>query len=295
MTPFQPIQLLGFSIPFPLLGLGLLIAAAIVEGGVRHLRQRDFDVRDALADLAMYAGNYALLLLWTPILFMLYDRVHEHALLDLGPESQLATAAGWLPWVLLFVAEDLCFYVFHRASHRVRLLWASHENHHSSRSYTWFVALRQTWTPFFAAPFWLPLLVLGFDPLMVLTVQSASLIFQSFLHTELVGTLPPLGWVLNTPGHHAVHHGADPACLDKNFGGVLIVWDRLFGTFHAGRPTRYGTDEPVRYNPLRVAFAAWWALAIDLRRSRSLREALGQLFSPPGSSPAPLTSKGNTP
>jgi sterol desaturase/sphingolipid hydroxylase (fatty acid hydroxylase superfamily) len=283
MTPFSPIRIFGVEIAFPLLGLAVLVAAALLELLYLRARRRRVDVRDAAADVAMYAGNYALLIAWTPVLFAIYDRVHDHALFDLGRESRLAATAPWLPWIVLFVAEDLCFYLFHRTSHRVRLLWASHENHHSSTSFTWFVALRQTWTPFLAAPFWLPLLVLGFDPLMVLAMQSASLVFQSFLHTELAGTLGPLGWVFNMPGHHRVHHGADEACLDKNFGGVLIVWDRLFGTFHAGAPTRFGTDEPVRYNPLRIAFSSWGALARDAWRSGSLLGALRVVLGPPGS------------
>jgi sterol desaturase/sphingolipid hydroxylase (fatty acid hydroxylase superfamily) len=284
VTPFEPVHLLGWAIPFAWLGLGVLLLAAVAEGVYLRAKRR-FDARDAATDVAMYVGNFAILLLWTPLLFQLYDRVHEHAFFDLGRESTLAARGWWLPWLLLFFAEDLCFYAFHRASHRVRFLWASHENHHSSTSFTWFVALRQTWTPFFAAVFWLPLLLLGFEPLMVLAAQSASLVFQSFLHTELVGTLPPLGLVFNTPGHHRAHHGADAECLDKNFGGVLIVWDRLFGSFHAGAPTRYGTDDPVRHNPVRVAFHGFVAIARDVAHSRSAREAFLQIFGPPSSSP----------
>jgi sterol desaturase/sphingolipid hydroxylase (fatty acid hydroxylase superfamily) len=242
----------------------------------------------------VYAGNLAVLVLWSPWLFLLYDAVHEHALLDLGRGSALAQASPLALGALTFLAEDLCFYVFHRSSHRVRLLWAAHEPHHSSAGFNWTVAVRQTWTPFLAAAFWLPLMLLGFDPFLVLAAQGASLVFQSFLHTELAGTLGPLGWVLNTPGHHRVHHGYDAHCVDRNFGGVLIVWDRLLGTFEARPPTRYGVDElPPRYNPLAISFRAWGALLRDCVRARSLRVALGHLLRPPGW--APPTSKGSRP
>ncbi len=232
-----------------------------------RLRRRPYDLYDAMANIAMYAGYVAILLVWTPILFFIYDAIYQHALFDLGRESPLSP---WLEWTLLIVAEDLCFYCFHRASHRVRLLWASHENHHSSTSFNFSVALRQTWTPFLAAFFWLPLPLLGFDPLMILSVQMASLTFQAFLHTELVGTCGLLGFIFNTPGHHRIHHGADADCLDRNFGGVFIFWDRLFGSFHAGRPQRYGiAGKPLSLNPLLIAFAEWKALLVDSVHWRS--------------------------
>jgi sterol desaturase/sphingolipid hydroxylase (fatty acid hydroxylase superfamily) len=162
-------------------------------------------------------------------------------------------------------------------------LWASHENHHTSNSFNWSVALRQTWTPFLAAPFWLPLPLLGFEPLMVLSVQTASLLYQAFQHTELVGRLGPLGLILNAPGHHRVHHGVEPECWDKNFGGVLIIWDRLFGSFQVARPAAYGVaGERRSANPVAIAFQSWRMLIIDILRSRSPRHALGYLLRPPG-------------
>jgi len=255
--------------------LGILFAAMLVEASVAVVRRRPYDLADAAANLALYVGYLGILVLWTPWLFLLYAAVHEHALFDLG---------GPASWALLVVCEDLCFYAFHRASHRCRLLWASHEPHHSSRQFNWSVALRQTWTPFLAAPFWLPLVLVGFDPLMVLTVQTASLAFQAFLHTELVASLGPLEWIFNTPRHHRVHHGATAPCVDKNFGGVFIFWDRLFGTFACtDGELAYGTGGALRgRNPLRIAFHEWHALAGDLGRSRSLGGAMRALLGPPG-------------
>ena len=291
MTPFESVMIFGHPIQIAWLGLGVLFVLAVLEGIYLRLRGRGFDARDALTDVAMYAGNFAILIVWAPLIFVLYDVLHDHALFDLGRQSPLAANAPWLPWALLFVSEDLAYYCFHRASHRVRLLWVSHENHHSSTSFTWFVALRQTWTPFLAVVFWLPLPLLGFDPLMILAAQSASLVCQSFLHTELVGALGPLGIIFNTPGHHRAHHGADEACVDNNFGGVLIVWDRMFGTFYGGAPIAYGIgDEHASYNPIKVGFNAWAGLARDVVRSPS--HALSYLFRAPGWTPS-APSKGS--
>jgi sterol desaturase/sphingolipid hydroxylase (fatty acid hydroxylase superfamily) len=256
--------------------IGVLVLAMVLEASVARARRRPYDLADAAANLALYAGHVGILTLWTPWLFLLYAAVHEHALLD------LSRLPGPLAWGLLVVSEDLCFYLFHRASHRCRLLWASHQPHHSSTQFNWSVGLRQSWTPFFAAPFWLPLALVGFEPVRVLAVQMVSLTFQALLHTERVGLLGPLEWVLNTPRHHRVHHGAMPACIDRNFGGVFIFWDRLLGTFaHCEGDVSFGTGEgPRSVNPLRIAVHEWAALVRDLGRSRSPRAVLRALLLP---------------
>lgn len=149
---------------------------------------------------------------------------YEHRVLDLG-----ALGASW---VILFVAEDVCYYWFHRSHHEVRLLCAAHVNHHSSRHYNLSTALRQVvLTPLTGPLFWAPLALVGFPPHMILTMQAISLLYQFWLHTASIGKLGVLEDVFNTPSHHRVHHGTNVAYLDRNHGGVLIVWDRLFGTF----------------------------------------------------------------
>jgi len=277
MTALRHVTIFGVEVMWVWLIVGLLLVGTAIEAVVRVARRRGFDARDALVNVALYAGNVGILYLWAPFLFELYDRIYQHALFDLGVESALGP---WIVGALLVVSEDLCYYAFHRASHRVRFLWAAHEPHHSSQSFNWSVALRQTWVPFVAAPFWFVLPLLGFDPLMVLSAQLTSLLFQALLHTELVGTLGPLGWIFNTPGHHRVHHSADEDQLDKNFGGIFIFWDRLFGTFHAGVPSRYGTEHTAR-TPLVAAFGEWGRLVRDVVRTRSLAIVLR----PPGWSP----------
>jgi sterol desaturase/sphingolipid hydroxylase (fatty acid hydroxylase superfamily) len=149
--------------------------------------------------------------------------------------------------------------------------------------------LRQPWfTPVTGPWFWLPLALLGYPPAMILTAQAISLLYQFWIHTEAIGKLPaPVEWLLNTPSHHRVHHGKNVAYLDRNHGGVLILWDRLFGTFSAeAEPVRYGLTHDIQtFNPLRIATHELCSMLRDVRRARGLREALGYLLAPPGWSP----------
>ena len=172
----------------------------------------------------MGLGNVTINVVWKLAVVAVYAALYELTPLRLDPSD-------WWVWVLLFFADDLSYYWFHRISHESRVFWASHVVHHSSQHYNLSTALRQTWVPMTYFPFWLPLPLLGFPPWMVLLAQSWSLIYQFWIHTERVGRLPrPLEAVLNTPSHHRVHHGSNELYLDKNYGGILIVWDRLFGT-----------------------------------------------------------------
>jgi sterol desaturase/sphingolipid hydroxylase (fatty acid hydroxylase superfamily) len=170
----------------------------------------------------------------------------------------------------------------------VRLFWAAHVNHHSSQYFNLSTALRQPWfTPITGPIFWLPLALLGFPPAMILTAEAISLIYQFWIHTEVVKKLPrPIEWLFNTPSHHRVHHGKNVAYLDRNHGGVLIVWDRLFGTFapeSPADPVRYGiTHDLGTFNPLRIATHEFAAIARDVLGATSARAALGYLFAPPG-------------
>ena len=181
-------------------------------------------------------------------------------------------------FVLLFLGQEMAYYWFHRASHRMRLFWASHAVHHSTNEMNLSAAYRFGWTTRFlgAAFFFVPLIWLGFPPRVTFVVLNLNLLYQFWLHTDWVPKLGPLEWVLNTPSHHRVHHAANPEYLDRNYGGVLIVFDRLFGTFAAeddAVPCRYGLVEPLRSNnPVWIAFHGWIALGRDLWRSRSLRE-----------------------
>jgi sterol desaturase/sphingolipid hydroxylase (fatty acid hydroxylase superfamily) len=195
--------------------------------------------------------------------------------------------------VLLFFADDFSYYWFHRCSHESRFFWASHVVHHSSTHYNLSTALRQTWVPMTYLPFWLWMPAVGFEPWMVLLAQAWSLIYQFWIHTERVRRLPkPFEAVLNTPSHHRVHHGSNEVYLDKNYGGILIIWDKLFGTYQPeGERVRYGLTTNIgTFNPVRAAFHEYVAMWHDMKRAAGIRSKLGVLWHGPGWVPPGITS-----
>lgn len=241
-----------------------------------------YETRDALTSLIMGAGNVAAGIALGFVTWGFFMWLWALTPLDLGH-------AVWVV-ALCFVLDDLRYYWVHRFGHRIRWVWASHVNHHSSQHYNLTTALRQTWTGTFTFMMVVraPLILLGFHPAMVLFVGGLNLIYQFWIHTEAIGRLPR--WVeavMNTPSHHRVHHGRNPRYLDCNYAGVFIVWDRLFGTFvpeldedrvDYGLVHNLGT-----FNPLRVAFHEWIGLIHDVARpGLTLRQRLGYAFGPPG-------------
>jgi sterol desaturase/sphingolipid hydroxylase (fatty acid hydroxylase superfamily) len=195
-------------------------------------------------------------------------------------------------WAAIFFLEDMTYYWFHRISHERRFWWAAHVNHHTSQHYNLSTALRQTWTGGINGTWllWLPLAFLGFPPAMIAIEKGISLVYQFWIHTEAIRKLPaPIEAVFNTPSHHRVHHARNPRYLDRNYAGILIIWDKMFGSFEPERdeePCRYGVVKNLGdFNILRVAFHEWAAIGGDLWRSRSPREVVGYLFGPPGWSP----------
>ncbi|MFD7389025.1 sterol desaturase family protein [Streptomyces sp. NPDC059852] len=245
--------------------------------------ERGYEVRDTATSMSMGAGSQVIALPWKAVVIVAYA-----ALYTVAPWQLSAGSVG--TWVLLFFAEDLAYYAYHRAHHRVRLLWASHVVHHSSVRFNLSTALRQSWTPMSGLPFWMPLALLGIPPWMILLQQSISLIYQFFLHTERVDRLwRPIELAFNTPSHHRVHHGSNNVYLDRNYGGILIVWDRLFGTFQPeGERVVYGLTKNIdTYNPLRVAFHEYAATWHDIRTATRWRDRAGYAFGPPGWAPQP--------
>lgn len=268
------VNLIHHAIPF---FVGLLLLEAVVSA---WRRRAVFETRDTAASLAMGVGNVIISLFWKGIAFALYSGVHQWALFDIG--------SGAIAWVALILADDFAYYWFHRLHHEIRFFWASHVTHHSSQRYNLSTALRQSWTsPMTAVPFYLPLAWIGFEPWMIVTAQSINLLYQFWVHTRLIDRLGPFEWVMNTPSHHRVHHGANVAYLDRNYAGIFIVWDRLFGTFEPEvEEVRYGLTKNIRsFHPVYIAFHEWAAIARDVLAARSLREAFGYLFAPPGWSP----------
>ena len=194
----------------------------------------------------------------------------------------------WYTWAFAIIAVDLLYYAQHRAAHRVRLLWAAHQAHHNSVRFNLSTALRQKWNPWWELLMWTPLPLLGIPPWMIFTTFSINLIFQFWVHTERIDRLPrAIEFVFNTPSHHRVHHASDQDYLDRNYAGILIIWDRLFGTYaeETHRPTYGLTKNVASTNPFTLEYHEYGAIFRDVRASSSWRERLGYAFAPPGWQP----------
>ncbi|MFN0249119.1 MAG: sterol desaturase family protein [Kofleriaceae bacterium] len=240
---------------------------------------RGYETKDTFASLAMGVINVAVAAGAKFLSIPFYALLYEYRFVDI-----VASIGAW-SWLVLFVAEDFCYYWFHRSHHEVRALWAVHVNHHSSRHYNLSTALRQAvLTPITGPIFWAPLALVGFPPVMILTAQAWSLLYQFWLHTEAIPKLGPLEAVFNTPSHHRVHHGANVEYLDKNHAGILILWDKWFGTFEPERKrVDYGLTKNIdTFNPLRISFHEFGAIARDVSRAPTLRAKLGYILRPPG-------------
>jgi sterol desaturase/sphingolipid hydroxylase (fatty acid hydroxylase superfamily) len=237
-----------------------------------------YRLKDSAASVTMGLGNLVVMFGSKLVTLGIFWALYQTRFFELSQSH-------WWVWVLLILGDDFCYYWYHRLGHEVRLFWAAHVNHHSSTTYNLSTALRQSWTgPLLGWIFWLPLPLLGFHPLMIVLAQSINLLYQYWIHTELIGSMGPYGWIFNTPSHHRVHHGSDPRYLDRNYAGILIIWDRLFGTFEPEgvRPT-YGLTQNIQsYNPVVIAFHEWQAIFRDVCQARTWRGRLGYLFARPG-------------
>ena len=232
MPEFNPTQ---YAVP-------LFVVAVLVEMIWAKLRAPDsYEPKDTLVSLAFGLGSTVAGALLGGFALTLFIRAYEYRILDFGPDWW----AVWWAWPLCFVLDDLKYYWVHRAGHRIRWMWASHVNHHSSQHYNLSTALRQSWTGAFTfgVLFGIPLVLLGFHPVMIAICGGFNLIYQFWIHTEAIKRMP--AWfeaVMNTPSHHRVHHATNPRYLDTNYAGVFIIWDKLFGTF-----TPEVDDEKIRY------------------------------------------------
>lgn len=241
-----------------------------------------YEKLDSLCSISMGAlklvtmGAAALYIL--PLMIWLY----EHRIVD------LPIHALWFVPVLI-VVEDFCYYWYHRSAHRSAFLWAEHSNHHTSHTYNLSTALRQSLLgPFYAFVFWVPMALLGFDPITLAFAHTVNLLYQYWIHTE---TFEVKGWaekIFNCPQHHRLHHAKNEVYHDCNYAGIFIVWDRIFGTYreYTNEVPVYGTVTPVTTtNPLKQGFAGWVMLIHKIRSTSGLIEKLKVLFMPPGYEP----------
>ncbi len=260
----------------------IFIVAMIVEMFmVRAGATGDYDWRDTGTSLIMGFGSTFAAILFGAGIVGLGNALWQFRLFDVP--------VTWWAVLLCFIGDDFLYYWFHRSAHRIRWFWASHVIHHSSQHYNLSTALRQTWTGLFSLSFAfrLPLFLIGFPPRMILFCAGLNLVYQFFIHTEVVRRLPfGLEAWLNTPSHHRVHHGTNARYLDRNYGGVFIVWDRLFGTFEPERddePARYGIVRNLAtFNPIWVAAHEWVGIGKDILAATDWRSRLMAIVGPPG-------------
>ena len=250
-------DLILYAIPF-------FVVTVIVEGIlISKKKPKSYSVKDALASIAMGLGNVAVGFGSKLLVAFVITFLYENFRLTTIPFV-------WWAWLIILFADDFCYYWAHRIGHQSRLFWASHIVHHSSQFYNLSTALRQTWTGgFFTFIFYLLLPFLGFHPLMIFTQMSINLLYQYWIHTELIHKMPR--WfeaIMNTPSHHRVHHGSNEVYLDKNYAGIFIIWDKIFKTFQpelTAEKVNYGLTKNIQsHNPLYIAFHEWIAIVKDV-------------------------------
>lgn len=217
-----------------------------------------------------------------------YGMVLIAGLLLATPFALMDIPVTWWSWIAAFLLADFIYYWQHRWEHEIRLLWAYHSIHHSSPEFNLTTALRLAWVEgLIVWIFYVPMILLGFGLGQTVIALSAVIAYQTWIHTEKIGKLGRLDAVLNTPSAHRVHHGSNDQYLDKNYGGVLIIWDRLFGTYQAEEePVVYGITTPLgTSNPVTINFREYVQIFKDIRTARNLREIAGYLFKAPGWKP----------
>ena len=279
-----------FAIPFFILLLAVeWFAARRLEHHPQRPVRGAYLAPDARASIGMGLISVATMGAWKFLGLLIYAGLFAYV-----APWQLP-ADRWYTWVIALAGVDVLFYAYHRVAHRVRLIWATHQAHHSSRYFNFATALRQKWNNSGEIIAWMPLPMLGVPPWMVFTSFSISLVYQFWIHTERIGTLPrPIEFVFNTPSHHRVHHGTDPEYLDKNYGGILILWDRLFGTFQPElfRP-HYGlkSSPADTFNVWTLQTHEYAAIVRDVRSAHCWRDRIGYIFGPPDWAPTKTSTK----
>lgn len=262
--------------------VGVPIIAALILFELLFSAYRKLDLyklHDSAGTFGLLVGNAMVSLLSQGAIIAFYFWLYDFRLLTIND-----LVPAWLAWVMAFFAIDLVFYWYHRASHRVRFLWAVHMNHHSSIEMNFSVAFRQAWFgPISKVPFFLVLPLIGFDPSITAVAGVCATLWGVLGHTQSVGKLGWLDSVFNTPSTHRVHHGTNPQYLDKNYGNLFIFWDRLFGTYAKEKaPVVFGLIKNVETNnPITITFYTWREIWQDVTRSSSAREILLLLVGPP--------------
>lgn len=272
------------AVIIPIVALAAIFLEAFLY---KRIRKQAFDWREGVASFGVALGQRAVRTVGTGFTFAIFFWVYEHRIFTLPMEQ------GWT-WIVLFFLNELAYYWMHRLSHEVRWMWASHSVHHSAHQLTLSSAYRLGWTGAISGTFvfWLPLVWIGFTPISVMAMMGLNLLYQFWLHTELVPRLGILEGFFNTPSNHRVHHSRNDIYLDKNYGGVIVLYDRLFGTYAAERkevPCEFGlVGKTQSLNPFRIALQDWADLFRSMYRADSLVGAITVAVRKPG---APLSSR----
>ena len=248
----------------------LLIVSEIIYSYIYRLKYYKF--KDSAAAFGLLFGNYTVNLGIKGSILVLYFYLYNYRLLTINELMPV-----WMVWVLTFVVIDFVYYWYHRCSHRVRFLWAVHMNHHSSEEMNFTVSLRQAWFGSLTKiPFFISMPLIGFDPLITAVAGVASTLWGVVGHTQWIKKLGLIEYIFVTPSSHRVHHGSNEEYLDKNYGNLLIIWDRMFGTFaEEDREVIYGVRNNVKtFNPIKITFFEWLSFIDDLKYTKDFKEKL---------------------
>jgi len=263
------------SIGLPIAFFIILLEAIISTSQKRSLYKKE----DTLCTIGLLLGNMAVVFLTKGLTLAFHIFLYQFRVFDLAEYLPL-----WAMWALSFILIDLVFYFYHRMSHRISFLWAIHMSHHSSQEMNFAVSFRQAWFgPVSKIPFFMVLPLIGLDPTIIAVAGALSTLWGIVGHTQMINKLGPLELILNTPSHHRVHHGANSQYIDKNYGNLLIIWDKMFGTFEPEiEKVKYGLVKNVNtFNPVKITFMAWQDIIKDMRNSENFGEALKYFFGPP--------------
>ena len=262
------------------IGAPIVLAMIFVEILISNWQQKNYyKTQDTLCTIGLLAGNIIVAFSIKGLILALHFYLYQYKIFELSGMLPL-----WLFWILTFVVIDLVFYIYHRMSHRIRFLWAIHLSHHSSEEMNFAVSFRQAWFgPISKIPFFMVLPLLGFDPTIIAAAGVISTLWGIVGHTQIVGRLGFVEWIFNTPSHHRVHHGSNEQYIDKNYGNLLIIWDRMFGTFEPEKEkVKFGLVNNVNtFNPTKITFMAWSSMIEDINNKQSLSEVLWIIFGPP--------------
>ena len=262
------------------IGAPIILAMIFVEVLISNIKNKAlYKQGDTLCTTGLLSGNILMSFAAKGGILAFHFFLYNYRILDLANILPL-----WVMWVLTFIFIDLIFYIYHRLSHRVRFLWAVHMSHHSSEEMNFAVSFRQAWFgPISKVPFFMVMPIIGFDPTIIAVAGVISTLWGIVGHTQIVGKLGALEYVFNTPSHHRVHHGSNPQYIDKNYGNLLIIWDKMFGTFEPEKkPVTFGLVNNVNtFNPIKITFMGWNKIFLDMKKASSLRQALDHFFGPP--------------